>query len=207
MAKVIDWEIIESDYRAGVKTLRVIADECGISHGAINKRAKRDGWERDLSHQIKKQAAALVSKSVSTDAVSNGILVSKRTGDKAIIEANAQLIAGIQISHRQDIPRKKELVSKLFAEIEAQTDNKDLIEQLIKALKKNDDKTLAGIAQKMASLPQRIKGVSDLVAAYKSLIGLEREAFGLNDAGASDPNAPDSISITFRRVTSGNMDA
>ena len=41
-----DWERIELDYRAGVKTLRQIADEHGISHGAINKRAKRDGWER-----------------------------------------------------------------------------------------------------------------------------------------------------------------
>ena len=44
-----DWERIELDYRAGIKTLRQIADENGISHGAINKRAKRDGWERDLS--------------------------------------------------------------------------------------------------------------------------------------------------------------
>jgi len=45
-----DWERIELDYRAGIKTLRQIADEHGITHGAVNKRAKRDGWERDLSH-------------------------------------------------------------------------------------------------------------------------------------------------------------
>lgn len=45
-----DWEAIELDYRAGIKTLRQIAEENGITHGAINKRAKRDGWERDLSH-------------------------------------------------------------------------------------------------------------------------------------------------------------
>ena len=49
-AKPTDWERIELDYRAGIKTLRQIADENGITHGAINKRAKRDGWERDLSH-------------------------------------------------------------------------------------------------------------------------------------------------------------
>ena len=41
-----DWERIEFDYRVGLKTLRQIAGENGISHGAINKRAKRDGWER-----------------------------------------------------------------------------------------------------------------------------------------------------------------
>lgn len=47
-----DWERIEADYRAGIKTLRQIADDHGITHGAINKRAKRDGWSRDLSARL-----------------------------------------------------------------------------------------------------------------------------------------------------------
>ena len=50
--KIVDWEKIEGDYRAGVKTLREIAEERGITHGAINKRAKRDGWTRDLTAKI-----------------------------------------------------------------------------------------------------------------------------------------------------------
>ena len=37
--KAPDWERIELDYRAGMKTLRQIADEHGLTHGAINKRA------------------------------------------------------------------------------------------------------------------------------------------------------------------------
>lgn len=44
--KAPDWEKIELDYRAGIKTLREIAADHGISHQAINKRAKRDGWAR-----------------------------------------------------------------------------------------------------------------------------------------------------------------
>lgn len=35
-----DWERIELDYRAGIKTLRQTAGEHGITHGAVNKRAK-----------------------------------------------------------------------------------------------------------------------------------------------------------------------
>mgnify|MGYP001581759619 CR=1 FL=1 len=42
------WERIELDYRAGIKSLRQIAAEQGISEGAIRKRAKRDDWSRDL---------------------------------------------------------------------------------------------------------------------------------------------------------------
>ena len=48
-----DWERIEADYRAGLLSVREIAASQGITHGAINKRAKRDGWERDLSAKIK----------------------------------------------------------------------------------------------------------------------------------------------------------
>lgn len=41
-----DWERIELDYRAGVKSLREIAEGSGVSHVGISKRAKRNHWER-----------------------------------------------------------------------------------------------------------------------------------------------------------------
>lgn len=59
--KTTDWERIELDYRAGIKTLRQIADEHGISHVAINKRAKRDDWTRDLSARTKANAVELAT--------------------------------------------------------------------------------------------------------------------------------------------------
>lgn len=194
-----DWELIEADFRSGLKTLRQIASEHEISHQAIGKRAKRDGWTRDLQAKIKAKAEALVAKGAVDTSVA-------KIDEKAVIEANAALVAGIQISHRQDIPRKRELVAKLFAEIEAQTDGGDLIEELIEALRSGDQVLQAGVVRKLTSLPQRIKGVAELVSAYKSLIGLEREAFGLNESGVSDPTAPDSITISFRRGPGeGNM--
>ena len=50
-----DWERIEVDYRAGVLSLREIAAANGITHGAINKRRKRDGWERCAEPSAKKK--------------------------------------------------------------------------------------------------------------------------------------------------------
>lgn len=55
-----DWKAIELDYRAGIKTLREIADAHGITHGAINKRAKRDGWTRDLKAKIQAKAKKVI---------------------------------------------------------------------------------------------------------------------------------------------------
>ena len=66
---VPDWERIELDYRAGIKTLRQIAEEHGITHVAVNKRAKRDGWTRDLSAKIQNKAEELVTKTLVTSPV------------------------------------------------------------------------------------------------------------------------------------------
>ena len=65
--KKIDWERIEVDYRAGIKTLRDIAAEHDISHVSVNKRAKRDGWVRDLTAKIQAKAAELVTRSMVTN--------------------------------------------------------------------------------------------------------------------------------------------
>jgi len=60
--RVVDWQKIELDYRAGIKTLRRIAGEHGISETAIRKRAKRQDWSRDLSMRIQAKADELVRK-------------------------------------------------------------------------------------------------------------------------------------------------
>ncbi len=94
-------------------------------------------------------------------------------------------------------------VSKLFAEIEAMTDNKELFETLQEALSNDDAKALAQAVKKVVSLPQRIKGTADLVSAYKTLIMLEREAFGISDdAGSSE----DALANLIKKVQARRAD-
>lgn len=45
--KDVDWVAIEAAYRAGVEPVTAIAAKHGISHTAINKRAKAKGWVRN----------------------------------------------------------------------------------------------------------------------------------------------------------------
>lgn len=45
--KPTDWERIELDYRAGILSVREIAEARGVSHTAIYKKAKTLGWERE----------------------------------------------------------------------------------------------------------------------------------------------------------------
>ena len=51
-----DWEAIERAYRAGLLSIREIASTQGITHGAINKRAKRDGCQ--LGARLRPQAGS-----------------------------------------------------------------------------------------------------------------------------------------------------
>ena len=61
-----DWEAIEREYRAGQLSVAEIARQHGISHTAVNKKVKADGWVRNLAKQVRDTISArLVSDEVS----------------------------------------------------------------------------------------------------------------------------------------------
>lgn len=53
-----DWIAIEGEYRAGQRSLRDIADEHGITEGAIRHRAKKNGWVRNPSEVVREKVKA-----------------------------------------------------------------------------------------------------------------------------------------------------
>lgn len=182
----IDWESIERDYRAGIRSLREIAAEHNISHQAIKKRAARDAWDRDLEAKIKAKADSLVAKREVTAQVT----VATKIAEVAVIQANAEAIATVRLSHRADIRRFKALVISLLAECEAESGDPSLFEELGEILRKPDDNQqdrLNDAYRKAISLPQRIKGVKELADTLKTLVALEREAWGL----AAVPDKPE----------------
>lgn len=179
-----DWEKIELDYRAGIKTLREIAADHGISHQAINKRAKRDGWARDLSEKISSKADELVAKTL----VANSVAKETRVSEREIIDANAQAIVSVRLSHRKDIQRSRRITMGLLEELEQQTgaENVALLEQMGELMRREDDRgqdRLNDLYQKIISLPGRAKTMKDLGESLRVLVTLERQAFGLDAAG------------------------
>ena len=174
-----DWEAIESAYRAGLMSIREIASQHGITHGAINKRAKRDGWERDLKAKIKAKADALVSKRE----VSKQVSTEAATNERILIEANAEVIANVRMEHRGDIRRARNIASSLFGELEAQCADVGALEQLGDLMLSPDDKgqdKLNEIYHKVISMPGRVKSMKDLSDTLKTLIGLERQAYDID---------------------------
>lgn len=161
-------------------SLREIASQHGISEGAIRKRAKRDDWSRDLNAKIQQKAEDLVRKQEVRRTVRNESTLTERV----LIEATAEVIATVRMEHRGDIRRARELTNTLFDELGAQCADVSALEQLGDIMFDPDDKgrdRLNEIYQKVISLPSRVKSMKDLSDSLKTLIGLEREAYSIEN--------------------------
>lgn len=153
-----DWIAIERDFRAGVKSVRQIASENGITHGAINKRAKRDEWTRDLKAKIQAKADAIVSKAVSSE-----VAASKRLTENAVVDSNAHLQANVRLRHRSDALRLNQTLQRLGADLD-------------------------GEAGKKLPLAEQAKIAKNLVDAFGSMVAIDREAYGIKVEPARDEN-------------------
>lgn len=191
-----DWERIEGDYRAGVLSLREIAAADGnVTEGAIRKRAKKDGWERDLKAKIQAKAEALL---VRKEAVRTGGTQLEPRTERDVIEANAERIAQVRGEHRSDIQRVRTLGLTLLAELEGQTASVEDLEKLGELLRSEDDKgidKLNDLYRKIISTPSRVDSAKKVSETLKNAIAMEREAYGL-DAKKSE-EAPGEINISF----------
>ena len=176
-----DWERIELDYRAGIKTLRQVGEENGISHTLVARRAKREGWSRDLSTKINAKADELVSKA----AVSKGVTMETRVAERQVVEANAQAVADVRLAHRRDIHRARRLTNALLSELEQQTDPATLallgdLGELLRSPDERGNDKLNDIYQAVISLPERSKTMKVLAESLQKLVDMERTAFGMD---------------------------
>lgn len=179
-----DWEAIESAYRAGVMSLREIASQHGISDTAIRKRAKKDGWSRDLAAKIQAKADDLVRRRE----VRTKVRTQNATSERELIEANAEVIATVRMEHRGDIRRARNLANALFDELEAECADVDALRKLGEMMLDVDENgrdRLNELYHAIISMPERVKSMKALSETLKNLIGLERQAYSM-DEGEKD---------------------
>lgn len=200
--KEVDWEAIEGAYRAGLLSLREMSQEYGVSHVAIKKRADKEGWTRDLTAKIKAKADALVN----SREVNGGVNSAPLVNESEIVNANAEVIANIRLSHRKDISRSRNVVMKLLGELEASTDNIELFENLGELMRREDDKgqdKLNDLYHKVISMAGRTKTMKDLADSLKTMVALERQAYGLDTevkAQDGEPGKEANINDVARRL-------
>lgn len=191
-----DWEAIEREYRAGIRSLADIGKEFGVSAPGILKRARKDDWVRDLSAKIKAKAEAKVNASLV-----NGLVNGKaKETERQIVEANADAAANAVLRERADVSRARSLAMRLLGELEAATEQQGDFARLGELLAAPDDKgvdKLGDLYKKVIAMPSRIDGVKKLSDALKVLIELERKVLKLDDL------PPDSVESAARGAAEG----
>lgn len=197
---VVDWERVEADYCAGVKSLREIAAEHGTKEGTIRSRAKANEWVRDISAKIAAKVQQ-ISRKEDSRSISRS---EKDATEREIIEASAQAIVNVKLSHRKSIGRQRQLVESLLAELESQTADNDLFGQLGELMRSEDDRgmdKLNDLYKKIIAFPQRVDSMKKLAETLKHLIYLEREAFDITPAPTPTDNALSSIAKAIQGNT------
>ena len=186
MAKAIDWEAVEREYRAGQLSVSEIGRQHDVSHTAINKRAAKEGWARDLTERVRQEVSArLVSDEVSAANAHEAVDLAARRG------------VGVVRSHRRDIGRGRDVLARLIEELDMVTAHRDEISEEIEAFTDPGDnaseKSMASAEKRRAamhravSLSTRAGAMMSLSSAMKNVVVLERQAFSLDeDSGDGD---------------------
>lgn len=201
----MDWNAIEADYRAGIKSLRQIADDhnrdkqdaAHVSHMSIARQSKKYGWARDLKQKIQQKAADKLARDAARESTNKKLREAAAKAGKesepAIIEANAEVQAAIIRSHRKDVTRARGVCNRLMDELEVMTMMGHELEDLACSAAIEEGGSGADMNKRIAAFTKavgngsRITSMKALADALRILIGIEREAFGITVDKASTP--------------------
>jgi len=196
VSEEIDWAAIEGEYRSCVPLRKIAEKYKGVNRMSIKRRADAEGWVKDLSKMIKEKAGDLVTR----DAVTVPVTRITPVTEKELVEANAEIQANVIRGQRKDITKHRTLLTKLFAELEASTDNVEMMEQIGELLAAPNDAgidKLNEVYRRAIALPGRVDMAKKLVETLEKLVNVERRAFNIQDGEAPDDGAQ---SITVVRL-------
>lgn len=204
----IDWERIEYDYRIGFKTLREMAKEHGVTHGAINKRAKRDKWPRDLTEKVNARAKALVSKRalalVSAPSIHKGTFA-----ESVIVEAAANEIAVIDQRQKERLSDldeiSKALKDRLIEAIGSESALAALrVEMAMSGADENISQKQTAAFEYVASLPGLMDIFKKFAEVEKIKSDLERKTYRMDETSTSGQGSSELAKIFGEVIDAAN---
>ena len=165
--RFIDWDAIEKDYRAGVISIRAIGRTFFVSEAMIRKKAKQEGWKRDLSGKVKQRVQ---------DKLVRGAVRKSDAHEAEIIEESANQVVRIIECHRADIRRLRDLEQKILRELEGNPEK-------IYITSRDGE-----IVTKTYPVPvtEKAAALNNLANVQHKRIMLERQAYNIADK-ESDP--------------------
>lgn len=188
----IDWEAVERDYRAGAYSLRELEAKHGVGYAQISKRAKKQGWLKDLRKAIRAATDAAIVKETVAQAQQDTTL-----SVLAVAEANKIII----FKHREDIEATRVVARDLLEEVR----NARLLaeeQEMIASFLAGESATPAQEAQirqtvrKALDFGNRVSSVKLLADTIAKLQDCERRSYNLDDQEPERPQQTPPVLIS-----------
>lgn len=177
----VDWDALKPHYCAGVRPLREIAEEFGCSDAAIVKHAKKEAWTRNLAAKIQEQADRKVAAALV--AAERADSPAAKLTEAVRVEVESEVQARVRVSHRTDINRTKRIANGLLEKLE-RLEITEAPSDAFKATRKT-----ATALPPTVSLKEATGIFKQLVDAQRTLVSMEREAYGIAQL-QEDPDDP-----------------
>lgn len=204
MATNTDWEAIETDYRVGIVSLREIGRIHGVSDTAIRKRAKAEGWVRDLTEKVRERTRDKVVRDIGSR---GGSQEQRVQTDAEAIEAASDTQASVLRSHRNDIATGRRIIATLFNELTEATDHRHAIDEAIEVETASDrNGQRAAMMRRAVALPGRASTMQSLAGALKNIVALERQAFNIDIPGGDEPATKSDVAKVAASMSRADRD-
>lgn len=180
-----DWIYARTQYEANIKSVSLIAQEIGVGPTAVYSRASNEGWTKNVEARAQYVAGRQLALEAARDAT---LELETKKADRV----NAEMQARVLVIHRTDVAKARIITMKLFHELETMMENTPELKSLGEILRDEDDRgrdKLNDIYQAIISLPDRVDVNKKLAESLKTLLQLERQAFGIVGA-LEDPTQP-----------------
>lgn len=169
-----DWEAIEREYRTGRYSNRELAREFEVAESTLRNRAKNENWTKDLTSQVKTRVREKLLR--------KDCAASPPKTDTEIIEEAAATQVEVVRSHHKRIGQGTQVVDMLMGQLFLAAGSREELEEAVEQETAEDSNIQRRNAMlKAISLPQQASTALNLTTALKTLIGLDRQAFGLDD--------------------------
>ena len=181
--KIIDWETIEAEYRAGQLSIREIARQNNCSAPAILKKAKLNGWKRDLTKKVQQL--------VNTKLVNDGVNDNNANDDEIIETMASRNVAAIRLM-RQDIEKLRQVEQKFIDELSGDPKKTWVGQYKGEIVEKEYDLTVT----------ERAIAAANLANVQHKRIALERQARNIDQSGPTG-SEDDPIHVRHSMDTKG----
>jgi len=155
--KNVDWIGVEREYRAGIRPLRDIGREFGITESAIRQKATKEDWIRDLSAKIKAKANDLLRKQEVRKELRS---TESAKYEREVIETQAVKQAAVLIAEREDVKRLSGICKNLELELEIEINDLEKKARILKTLTETR-KTLIELMRRNYGINDNSNGEAD----------------------------------------------